>query len=162
MKTLIILRHGKAELYRFDLDDFDRKLADRGRKNATDMGKFIAEMSGKPDLILSSDAKRTQETAQLAAEGLNYPISEILYDNELYLTPSYIISKVLSNIEENVNSCLLVGHNPGLTDLINDLGVRLDNLPTGSAVCFSFKCKTWDKISAKKARFEWIKLAREL
>jgi phosphohistidine phosphatase len=55
-----------------------------------------------------------------------------------------------------------VGHNPGVTDLINELGVRLDSLPTASAVCFEFQLDGWMDIAPEKANFRWIKLAREL
>ena len=162
MKKLIILRHGKAELQRFDLDDFDRALIERGRKNAFDMGKFIAEKFGVPDLILSSAAKRAHQTALLAAEGIGYPQNSVKADEDLYfVTPKWML-KVLKELPDAIKSCILVGHNPGLTDLINDFGVLLDNLPTASAACFEFDVNSWADIATNKARFQWIQLAREL
>ncbi len=162
MKNLVILRHGKAELHRFGLEDFDRALAERGKRNATQMGEFISELWGTPDLILASSAKRTVETARLAAKGMNYPMEEIQTNRQLYLTSAYRILEILTVLDDEITSCVLVGHNPGLTELVNLLGVRLDNLPTGSSVCFSFKTRSWTDISSKNAEFEWIKLAREL
>lgn len=162
MKTLIILRHGKAELHRYDLDDFDRDLTDRGRDNALAIGEFIAKKFGTPDLILTSSAKRAHETALLAAEGIGYQKDSVKADKDLYFAPPKWMLKTLSNLPNNINTCVLVGHNPGLTDLINDLGVRLDNLPTASALCFKFNINSWKLISSEIARFQWIKLASEL
>lgn len=162
MKQLIILRHGKAEQNTMAKDDYDRILTERGQKNTVAMGSFIFKRSGKPDLILSSSAKRAHETAILAAEQTNYPVDKILTNQNLYFAPSRWIMKVLSKLPNEVESCLYVGHNPGVTDLIKDLGVRVDNLPTASAVCFAFHVDSWSEITMERANFMWLKLAKEL
>lgn len=160
MKTLIILRHGKAELHRYDLDDYDRALTERGRCNALDMGKFILRKFGVPHLILTSVAKRAHQTALFVAEGIGYPQKVVQADKKLYFASPKWMIQTLSALPDTTESCILVGHNPGLTYLINDLGVRLDNLPTASAVCFQFDVCSWKDISADNARFQWIQLAR--
>lgn len=162
MKTIIILRHGKAEIGDFDTDDFDRNLTDRGRKNASNMGKFIYNKINNPDLIIASDSKRTTQTAKSACENMNYPKEKIQFDSDLYLASMRRILKIIFNLSDAINSCVIVGHNPGLTDLINHFGVRLDNLPTASAVCFYFETDKWSGISAENAKFQWIQLARDL
>ena len=162
MKTLIILRHGKAELYTIGLEDYDRALTSRGVRNASEMGKYILKKEGTPDFVLSSSANRAYQTAVLASQGLNFPVKEITADETLYLVSEYRLVKALSELPATVNYCLLVGHNPGLTDMVNYFGVRLDNLPTASAVCFTFQADNWENISSYKAEFQWIKLAREL
>lgn len=143
-------------------DDYDRVLTDRGSKNATDMGTFILKKWGLPDLILSSSARRAHDTAILAAESLGYPKEEIRTDQNLYFAPSRWIMNVISKLPDDVNSCLYVGHNPGVTELINDLGVGLDNLPTASAACFELHIDSWEELSTERAAFLWLKLAREL
>jgi phosphohistidine phosphatase len=162
MKQLIILRHGKAEQDTMAKDDYDRVLTERGRKNATAMGGYILKRAGLPDLILSSSARRAHETAILAAQEIGYPEDKIQTDQNLYFAPSRWILNVLSKLPDEVESCLYVGHNPGITDLINDLGVRLDNLPTSSAACFEFHVDVWVDISMERANFRWLKLAKEL
>ena len=89
MKTLIILRHGKAEHDTMAKDDYDRLLTERGRKNARAMGDYIANRFGKPDLILASSAKRAHETAIQAAQGLAYAEEMIQTDQNpiLHLPP---------------------------------------------------------------------------
>ena len=162
MKQLIILRHGKAEHDTLAKDDYDRILTDRGQKNARDMGLYIGKRAATPDLILTSSAKRAHETAILAAGGVGYPEEMIHTDQNLYFAPAAWILNTISKLPDSVESCLYVGHNPGVTELVNHLGVRLDNLPTASAVCFEFQLDSWVEITAEKANFRWIKLAREL
>lgn len=162
MKKLIILRHGKSSWDNLDLDDFDRPLNDRGERNAAEMGKFIKEKSGVPELILTSSAERALQTATIGAENMGYSKEDIQHDRALYLAWPDEILRRLTEIPDEIDYCLLAGHNPGLTELINYFGVRLDNLPTASAACFELKIKHWKKISHKKAKFLWIQLAREL
>ena len=162
MKRLIILRHGKSEQYSMFKDDFDRALTERGRKNSNSMGAFILKKNGMPDLILTSSAKRARETAVLAAKSIGYPEAEIQANQSLYLAPYIWIMNVLSKLPDKINSCIIVGHDPGLTDLVNILGVQLDNLPTASTACFEFNVESWKKISADQSNFKWLKIAREL
>lgn len=162
MKQLVILRHGKAEDDTMAKDDYDRVLTDRGSMNATSMGSFILSKWGIPDLTLSSSARRAHDTAILATNSLGYPQNEIITDQNLYFAPARWILNVISKLPEEANRCLYVGHNPGITDLINDFGVRLDCLPTASAACFEFKIDSWRHITPDTANLLWIKLASEL
>jgi len=158
VKTLIILRHAKAEEHRINLDDYDRGLTDRGRQNASEMGEYIKLREGGVDHIFTSSAKRALETALLAAENLHYPAEKISADERLYFAPVPQMLKYLSELPDDKHSCLFVGHNPSLTDLVNYFKVKLDNLPTASAVCFEFDTNSWSNISPKNARFSWIKI----
>ena len=162
MKQLIILRHGKAEQNSMSKDDYDRVLTERGRRNSSEMGKLISNKAGTPDLILTSSAKRAHETAKYAAESIGYSVNKIETDQNLYFAPTRLIMNIITKLSDDINSCLFVGHNPGLTDLINSLGVRLDNLPTASAICFEFQVDTWKEVDYEKANFKWLQLAREL
>ena len=162
MKQLIIFRHGKAEQDTMAKDDYDRTLTERGQTNATDMGAFIYKRNGTPDLILSSSAKRAHETAILAADGMKYSEDKIQTDQNLYFAPARWIMNVMSKLPNDINSCVFVGHNPGLTELINTLGVSLDNLPTASTACFEFNVESWKDITTEHANFKWLKVAKEL
>ncbi len=158
MKRLVILRHGKSSWDNSLLDDFDRPLNERGKENSLDMGFFLFEMLGVSDIILSSSAKRTFDTAKNVAKAMKYPAKEIISDSTLYLASVITILNFVGKLSDTATSCILVGHNPGLTDLVNYLGVRLDNLPTASAICFTFDTDNWNEISPSNAKFEWIKL----
>ena len=162
MKRLIILRHAKSSWDNEDVRDHDRTLNRRGEKSAVLIGEFLEAKQGKPDLIISSTALRAQETAKLVAEKMNYDKDKIVLNSELYLAWINDILRVVSTTSNNIETCMIVGHNPGLTNLINHFGVRMDNLPTASVVCFEFNTISWDKISADNAELKWYQLARDL
>jgi phosphohistidine phosphatase len=162
MKQLIILRHGKAERPTTGIDDYDRPLTDCGRKNASDMGTFISKRGNIPDLILSSSARRAHDTAILAAQSLGYPQEKIITNRDFYYAPPRWLLNEISKLPDEANCCLYVGHNPCITELINDLGLCLDDLPTASAACFEFPVDAWADILTGKVAFLWLKLAKEL
>ncbi len=162
MKQIIIFRHGKAEQNTMAKDDYDRLLTGRGEKNATSMGSYILKRSGVPDLILTSSARRAYDTAILAAKSIGYPKERIDADQNLYFAPARWIINVVTKLDDEVNSCVIVGHNPGLTDFINSLGVQLYNLPTASAACFEFHIDSWKDFSTERGNFMWLKMANEL
>lgn len=162
MKRLIILRHAKSSWDNADESDYDRKLNKRGEKSAELMGEFLAAKQGNVDLILSSSAVRAFSTARIVSQKLNYNIDEIETTKKLYLAWVNDILKTIYSISNNADSCILVGHNPGLTDLVNHFGVRLDNLPTASVVCFEFEAQSWEDISRENADLKWFQMARDL
>ncbi|MFV0391547.1 MAG: SixA phosphatase family protein [Paludibacteraceae bacterium] len=94
---------------------------------------------------------------------MNFPEKKIDFCEKLYLPSADTIVQILATIPDWVENCLLVGHNPGLTELVNHWGIRLDNLPTASTACFSFDGDKWsDSIEKSTPAFEWIKLAKDL
>lgn len=162
MKLLIILRHGKSDWGNPELDDFDRPLNERGKKNAVETGFFLSDKFGKPDIMLSSGAKRAIDTAKLAAQRMRYKQEDIQIDADLYLASVPVILRSIARLSNVADSCILIGHNPGLTNLINYFGINLDNLPTASVACFECNTDKWENISPKNSSFQWIKLARDL
>lgn len=162
MKKLIILRHAKSSWENVNLSDYNRPLSKRGLMNAEQMGKFLLAKEGIPDLILSSSSTRTYETAKIAAQEIGYDIDKIRTDRQLYLAWVNEIINAIITIPDNVQKCILIGHNPGFTDLVNYFGVKLDNLPTASAACFEFDTNSWKKISKNNAQLAWFQLARKL
>ena len=93
MKSLIVLRHGKAA-QPGGVADFNRSLTERGRQDAVQTGKVLAERDLVPDLIVTSTANRAHATAQFVAEGCNYS-GELVLSDDLYLpTQATIIETV--------------------------------------------------------------------
>lgn len=162
MKKLIILRHAKSSWEELDVSDYDRPLNKRGLLNAEQMGKFLSAKEGMPDLILASSARRALDTAHIIAKQVGYPSDKIKTDRELYLAWVSEILKIVCLIPDEVKKCIVVGHNPGFTDLINYLGIRLDNLPTASAACFEFDTNKWEKISRNNASLNWFQEVKRL
>ncbi len=162
MKELIILRHAKSSWEHEGLSDHDRSLNKRGVKNAQSIGEFLNAITGRPDLIISSSATRASQTARIIADEIGYPINEIKSTRELYLAWINDILKTISSLPKNIDSCIIVGHNPGLTDLINYFGIKLDSLPTASAACIEFETTQWDNLSKENSVLKWFQLARDL
>lgn len=118
MKILYLLRHGKSSWENASLNDFDRPLNDRGDRESTEMGKYMLENNYIPDIILSSPSERTTETTENIVRELKFN-GEIKYIENLYLASSSEIREVIENTKSE--SALIIGHNPGLETLLNEI-----------------------------------------
>src|SRR4051812_3134502 len=120
MKTLLLLRHAKSSWKNPEARDFDRPLNKRGLKAAPLVGKFIKERKLKPDLIISSPAVRARMTAALVVESGELE-GELRYDERIYEADIEALLKVVSQVDEAAETVLVVGHNPGLQELLRFL-----------------------------------------
>lgn len=152
MKTLTILRHAKSSWDEPELVDFDRPLNARGKRDAPVMGKRIKAAGLRPSLIVSSPAIRAWSTAKIVAAELAYPVEFLQRERELYHAGTERLFDVIARQDEGFNSILIVGHNPGLTDLANKLIPGLtSNLPTAGFVSVLVDTDTWVLRSRKSA-----------
>lgn len=136
-----------------DLSDIDRPLNKRGKRDAPFMGKILAEKGIKPDLIISSPAKRAKRTALAIAEEIGYPESKIEYDENIYESSSRELLEIVQSIDEKHNTVMIFGHNPGFTMLHNYLCTHyIDNIPTSGIVGLEFN-SGWNEISKNSATF---------
>lgn len=120
MKTLTLLRHAKSGWDDPVLRDFDRPLNKRGRKAAVAMGRKAQETDLRPDRMIASPAARVTQTLDGFFEGLGRTI-EPVWDQRLYLASSSTLLDLIRETANGVDHLMLVGHNPGLEDLILDL-----------------------------------------
>lgn len=146
MDRLILLRHGKAESSAIGGDDFDRRLAERGRTESADTGRRLAEQGFSPAVILVSAAARTRETYEALAD--QFPEAQVVVEDDLYHAEAEVILQVAQAAGEGRGTVMVVGHNPGLHELAvqflgrADLGDHmaylpiLRDFPTASAVVF--------------------------
>ena len=154
MKRLTLLRHAKSSWTEVSLADHDRVLSERGERDAPRMGKRMAARKVRPSLIIASSAARARVTAKFVAEALKYPTEFLQVDKELYLAPAEKILELICSQENNFSDLLIIGHNPGLTDLVNQLLPSLDigNLPTSGVVALDFATKKWSELADVSAR----------
>jgi len=144
MKTLYILRHAKSSWEDPDLDDFQRPLNDRGKKDAPRMGKRLRKENVSPDLICSSPANRALATAQLVAGELGYKTKSIHEEPKLYHAGGDTILDVLHSLSDSHKAVMVVGHNPGLTEFANDLlNEEINNIPTAGFVSARLNINQW-------------------
>jgi phosphohistidine phosphatase len=113
-KTLILFRHAKSS-WTDNVEDHERSLAERGRRVAPAMAKWLAGKGLKPTLALVSTARRTQETWSLAAPELGRVTKRDV--GEIYEAPAERILDAIHAVEPSVASLLILGHNPGMEDL---------------------------------------------
>ena len=129
---LFLSRHAKSSWDDPMLRDFERPLNARGKRDAPMMAQKLKAYSVKPDLIVSSDAKRAADTARIYAETLHAPLR---YDNRIYEASAQSLLYLIDALFEHYDSAMIVGHNPTLTDLANLLGDKpIANLQTAATV----------------------------
>lgn len=161
MKTLLLLRHAKSSWKDQSIADFERPLNDRGRKAAELVGGFIAKQDVTIDLIISSPAVRARQTIELVLRAARRS-TELRFDQRVYEASPARLLEITSQIEDDRKSVLLVGHNPGMEELLTLLvGVEM-HMPTASLAKVVLSSKKWDKILAEKGVLESFVRAREL
>lgn len=145
MKDLLMIRHSKTEM--MANSDMERELTEKGMADAITLGRMFNESEISADIIVSSPAARAKKTAQLIARGIKYPESAIVTERLLYhASPEEIVSFV-QHFDTNINSLIIVGHNPILLGAINILGnERVARLQTSHAVKFQFNTDSWEDI----------------
>jgi phosphohistidine phosphatase len=145
MKILTIVRHAKSSWKDTSLPDRKRPLNKRGERDAPVMGKRIHDHNIRPSLIVTSPATRAWTTAKVIARELNYPKEFLQREDLLYLASLERILDVIVSQENGFNSLMVVGHNPGLTDLVNFLQPGLtNNLPTAGVVSVQIDQDDWN------------------
>jgi phosphohistidine phosphatase len=156
VKQLILFRHAKSS-WDDDVDDVDRPLAPRGERDAPRMGKRLKARHARPAVIVASHAARAQRTAELVARALGIAPKRLETDEALYLASPDAILDVVAG-QDDAHSCvLLVGHNPGLTELVNRLlpGLALDNLPTSGVVAIDLATARWRDAAGADAKLAY-------
>ena len=161
MKTLFLLRHAKSSWKDQGLTDFERTLNDRGRKAAELVGNFIAKQNVTIDLVISSPALRARQTIELVLQAAKRS-PELRFDQRVYEASATQLLEITSQIEDDRKSVLLVGHNPGMEELLALLVGVDTHMPTAALAKVVLSSKKWDKILAEKGVLESFVRAREL
>ncbi len=157
MKRLVLIRHAKSSWKHPELRDFDRPLNKRGKVNAPEMGRRLAQRSLMPDCLISSPAKRAIKTAEIIAEAIGFPSDQISRAHPVYDAGVPELLGVLRKLNDGDEIVFVVGHNPGLTDLINFLcGYSLDNLPTCGVFCADFDISSWQETGRQTGKVVFV------
>jgi len=146
MKTLFLIRHAKSSRDDPASPDKDRPLDARGKRDAPMMGTRLAKRDVKPDLILSSPARRALTTAQIIAKKLDYKRKDIVVDDRLYAVAADDLLDVIHKLDDEKDHVMLFGHNPELTELAHWLSSEITHLPTCAVAEFHFNAKSWSNV----------------
>ncbi|MFE5220408.1 SixA phosphatase family protein [Streptomyces sp. NPDC056626] len=150
MRRLMVLRHAKSA-WPEGVEDHRRPLAPRGLRDAPAAGRALAEAGGLPDLALCSTAVRARRTWELAAAEWGTP-PPVRYDRRLYAADAADLLDVVREVPREVEALLLVGHNPGLEELVAELaGDGLDDslerlrakFPTSAIAVLTWRGTGW-------------------
>jgi len=156
MKTLILVRHAKSSWDDPMLDDVDRPLNDRGKRDAPRMGKRLKEKDLHPQLMLTSHARRAYSTCKRIAEVLGYAKDRIKTDQRLYHAGEEQLLHVVQALPERHDVVMIFGHNPGMTDFANMLLIKekpIKNIPTCGVVAVRFDAERWPDAATSNASF---------
>jgi phosphohistidine phosphatase len=150
MKTLLLLRHAKSSWKDADLDDHDRPLNKRGKRDAPRMGQLLREEKLVPDLLLSSTAKRARKTAEHVIAESGYR-GETRITGDLYLVAGTKLREVVAGLPEPHEKVLLIGHNPGFEELLESLVGAYTPLSTAALAHVELMIDQWAQLAERPA-----------
>ena len=148
MKYLLINRHAKSPWNNFNISDHDRELNSQGVNDALSMGKRLLAKGISFNLIITSSAIRALTTSQLIASEINYPLDKIRVEKGIYGANNDDLKDIIHEIDNDVDSLAMFGHNPALHMLSEDLmEEKINKFPTCSMAYFEFKTDNWKEIN---------------
>ena len=162
MKDICLVRHAKSSWKYPKLDDFERPLNKRGRKNAPFMGKIVHQLRFSPDLIIASPASRAAMTARIFAFEINYPLEKIQYLASVYESDEIDLILILKGLDDSLNKVMLIGHNPALTHLANSIGNHpISNIPTSGVFCVTLDITSWSGIKQDSGKLKYFEFPKK-
>jgi phosphohistidine phosphatase len=158
---LMLLRHAKSEKAEPGMRDRDRRLNDRGRKDAARIAAYMVQQALLPDRALVSSAQRTRETWERMAPAFSVKPA-VRYEDRLYESSTDSILTVIKAADRSASALLVIGHNPGLCDtarllLAHRAGAAHqldDGLPTAGLVVIDFAEDDWRRLAARSGRLK--------
>lgn len=152
MRTLLLLRHAKSSWKHADLPDHDRPLNARGKRDAPRMGRLMRRLGLDPDMVLASSATRARRTAAEVARcaEIRAPVET---DPRLYLATPGVILDVVHERGDEAGCVLVVGHNPGLEELVARMSGAgtVESFPTAALARIELDLEAWTDLSATTA-----------
>jgi phosphohistidine phosphatase len=162
MKTLFLLRHAKASGKDEGLPDFERPLNRRGKRAAETLGQYLRTNEIRVEIILSSTAMVARETVERMVKAAKLT-TEVRYDQRIYGASVDRLVEVVSQIENAGKVVMVVGHNPGVEELLSLLTGKIVQVPTCALAKLSSRATKWNALAAEKTvTLEWLMKPREL
>jgi phosphohistidine phosphatase len=162
MRRLLLLRHAKSDWSVGGQRDIDRVLAERGRKVAPLVGRYLARHALRPDRVLVSSARRTRETWDFVAPAFT-DAPAVAYEPRLYEAAPKLLLEVVREAPDNAHTLMLVGHNPGMQQLADllvgagDIRARqslVEKFPTAAFAVIDFPVDRWRGVEPSTGRLD--------
>jgi phosphohistidine phosphatase len=157
-RTIVLVRHAKSA-WGLDVDDHERPLSKRGRRDGVAVGELLVERGIAADLVWCSTAVRARQTWERMVKG-GAESGDVRYDDHLYEAVAHQLTKLLRKTPDDVRTVLMIGHSPGIPDLVErlaprkgqrDLWNRMDTkFPTSALATLSYAGR-WAELSKQSA-----------
>jgi phosphohistidine phosphatase len=154
MKKVTFIRHAKSDWGSEFLKDIDRPLNERGYRDAYYTSDWYLRNQDAPGLMMSSPATRALNTGLIFARAMSFNMAHFLLNEGIYEAPAQRLIKIIRHLNDEHHNLMLFGHNPGFTNVCNELAEEMDfeNVPTCGIVCFEFPVKKWEDITPKTGK----------
>ncbi len=146
MKRLLILRHAKSSWSDEKIPDHERPLSKRGQRAAPMIGRLMRIEGLLPDLVLSSTALRCRQTVAAIIEASGYP-GEVRWSSDFYMAGPQAYLETLQSLTDDPPTVMVVGHNPGMEELLAGFIGREEHLPTAALAVVTLPLEHWSEIS---------------
>jgi phosphohistidine phosphatase len=150
MKTLLILRHAKSSWDNARLADHDRPLNERGQQDAPRVGRLLRDEELTPDLIITSSAERALATAEAVALSSGYE-AELTITRHFYHADPEAYLDTLRHLPDAYERVMVVGHNPGLEELVELLSEQAERMPTAALAHIRLPISRWAELTDETA-----------
>ena len=152
-KKLYLLRHAKSGHEEYVSNDIERHLSARGYREADEVAATFKKQLLQPELIISSPAIRAFTTAIIFAKHLNYPVKVIELNSSIYEASVQQLLYVINQLSDQLNCVMMVGHNPGFSDLASLLyGKAIDEMPTCGITGITINLESWSLVGTVLGR----------
>ena len=162
-RTLLIMRHAKSSWADRQQTDHERPLNKRGLRDAPQMGQFLVQHKITIDRLVASTAARAKTTAQIvAAANDNALVDQLVLNEDFYLAPPRVYLEHLRGIDDSsIQTVMVVGHNPGLENLVYHLSGRHETMPTAAIACFEVT-SLWRDLTPVSCQFNDVWRPKEV
>ncbi len=163
MKHLLFLRHGKAERYSFEKQDFDRELTSRGIRNSEQISEILLHHKIVPEIIIASPSMRTKQTAEIFAGNIGFPINDIRFEPGLYDQVGVAeMVEILESIEDDKHVIMVVGHNPWISSITSSFTSGFfQDIPTTGLVALAFDVDSWKDVEVWKGKLDFYEYPKK-
>ncbi len=152
MRTLFLIRHAKSSWEHPGIRDFDRPLNERGLYEAPLMAQILVKEGIRPDLLVSSTAKRAWSTALVFAGAFGIKDDQVQRELDIYEAEPMDILRLISQLPDSTQTVFLFGHNMTMTDVANRFSAQeIANVPTCGIVCIESAVDSWTAFDESNA-----------
>jgi len=161
MRILYLLRHAKSSWKDASLSDFERPLKERGREAAEQMGVFLASKKATVSALIVSPAVRTRQTIEIVLRHVPLGV-EPQFDQRIYEASLSTLVQVVSEIADDKQSAMVVGHNPGMEEMLAFLTHETRHMPTGAVARITLDCASWKEAGRGTGKLDWFVAPKDL